>query len=217
MSNEDVELVKLQLQESLEDSEMVWWDWEIGANRVTYSEKKVTMLGYDPEDFREVGYEAFTNLIHPEDHERAMEAMRRYLSGKAPIYQIDYRIRRADKNYTWYMDRGYATEVNRDGSPLVLRGLVFDLGTDYETAHHDASAVAAIREALPRVEGSDSAVERKLATVCSVCLRLKLPDGTWTRVSERLPESFLGQISHGICPTCISKIYPEYARAKGEK
>jgi PAS domain S-box-containing protein len=214
MAEEDLRLLEQQLEDSLENADIAWWQWEIRANRVRCNAKKVTMLGYSPERFVDVGYEAFTDLLHPEDHERTMDAMRRYLSGAAPIYQIDYRIRRSDGSYTWYMDRGYAVGVGLDGSPLSLRGLVFDLGIEQPDEHYNERVVRAARSVLPPAEdfGPDSG--QRMVSVCAVCRRIRVADARWVAVSERLPEILPARVSHGICPECMRKMYPEVERIR---
>lgn len=206
MDSESVELLRRQIQESLDSSQMVWWEWEIQNNRVTFHPKKATQLGYEAEEFEGSGYEAFTNLLDPRDYERTMDAMRGYLEGRYPVYQIDYRIERADGNYTWYIDRGYAIEFDSDGSPTRMRGLVFDLGIDEIVAKDEATLVRAIRKALPRITGDG---KTRLASVCSVCLRLKLSDKQWVPITKDLPEIIVGQVSHGLCPDCMQRLYPE--------
>jgi len=57
-----------------------------------------------------------------------MEAMRDYLYGRAEIYQIDYRIEDVSGNYKWYLDRGAAIEKDESGKPLILRGIVLNMG-----------------------------------------------------------------------------------------
>jgi PAS domain-containing protein len=66
-----------------------------------------------------------------------MGAMRDYLSGTKPIYQVDYRIRKADGIYTRYMDRGVAIKHDGNGEPLVLRGIVVDLGEELQNRTKD--------------------------------------------------------------------------------
>ncbi len=51
----------------LEGSPFPWWSWDVGENRVSFSRHKVENLGYRYEGFPGCGYEAFTNLLHPED------------------------------------------------------------------------------------------------------------------------------------------------------
>ena len=119
-----------RLEKLLEESELPWWEWNVKNDRVRTNGIKEKMLGYDPNNFKNSGYEAYTDLLHKEDYDRAMKAMQDCLDGKKPIYQVDYRIKRADGQYTWYMDRGKIIEYDNDGKPLLFRGLVIDLGEE---------------------------------------------------------------------------------------
>lgn len=209
MTDSEITYLKDQIQNSIESSDTVWWQWNIPNNRVSFHTGKVEKLGYTPEQFQDVGYEAFVNILHPDDYERTMEAMRNYLSGTAPIYQVDYRICRAKGGYTWYMDRGYALSFQDDGSPETLRGLVFELQENQKDSGYEDRVVAAVRRVLPNVEEFGQKGSRTLITVCSVCLRIALPNGEWSEITTQLPSILPGRVSHGICPTCIARMYPE--------
>ena len=197
-----------KIEELLAESSATWWEWSIPENRVRFHDRKVTMLGYEPKDFKGRGYEAFTELIHPDDHERALNAMRSYLTGEAPIYRVDYRIRKADGSYTWFIDRGHAIERDEEGKPKVLRGFVFDLGEDLERGALDERLVTLVRQAFhgPEAEGE----AKRNVTVCASCKRLKLGPDEWVGVSEGLSAVYPRELSHGICPDCMKKLYPEF-------
>lgn len=192
------------LDEVLMTSEFAWWEWDILRNVTTSNDLKVTMLGYDPEDFRGVAYQAYTELLHPADYERVMQAMRDHLEGRAPIYQIDYRIRRADGAYVWYMDRGQTIARAADGSPLRLRGFVLDLGPEFNQHIKSEMILSLVRRALP-----SSQENRNMVTLCSGCKQLKLEEGIWMSVDSRFQKALTGSISHGLCPECIRRLYPE--------
>jgi PAS domain S-box-containing protein len=194
------------LGEVLETSEFAWWEWDIEKNVVTANDLKVTMLGYKSGDFEDAGYQAYTDLLHPDDHERAMQAMRNHLEGKHPLYQIDYRIKRADGGYNWYMDRGRIIERAPDGKPLKLRGLVVDLGEEMKRRSADSAFMDAFRKALP-----SSGSGRDMAVICSGCKRVKLEKGLWTEVVPSLIKVLSGDISHTICKDCVRQLYPEHA------
>lgn len=206
----DIGELRNEIERSLAEADAAWWEWDRVHDRVTFNDKKVTALGYGTSEFENVGYQAFTALLHPDDYERTMDAMRRHLRGEAPLYQIDYRIQRADGAYTWYMDRGYTVESSPDGSSVVIRGVVFDLGLQYETGDYGETLVRLIREVLPAP--GERLAESTIAVVCMVCRRLKLPDGNWAPVSDRLPQILPGRVSHGLCDECIDIMYPEYRR-----
>lgn len=182
-----------------------WWEWHIRENRVVASPRKAGMLGYDPREFEDAGFEAYTSLLHPDDYERTMEAMRAYLRGDASLYQIDYRIRTADGDYVWYVDRGIAVERDADGHPAVIRGIVISLGRAMRERALDETLVEALRASLP-----DAGASRR-ARICPQCGRLQIEDGAWVEVAESLIEGLHGDVRHTLCETCITRLYPDTA------
>lgn len=104
------------------------WYWNINTNTVTFNPMKAMALGYlEAELPEQVGYEFFTEKLHPEDYGKTMDAMRDHLCGKVPVYEVEYRIRTKNGSYKWYYDRGKITSRNMDGSPAFLAGIVFDI------------------------------------------------------------------------------------------
>lgn len=193
------------LEQALTSSQLAWWEWDVVENRVSFNDRKVTMLGYDINDFRDVGYQAFTALLHPEDFERTMQAMRDHLEGRAALYQIDYRIARADGVYTWYMDRGRIIERTAESRPKRLRGLVIDLGPELHQRQAEEGVLEVVRAALPSGHEPEKTVK-----VCSACKNLQT-SGEWMPVTPAFLKVFAGTLSHGLCPHCIRALYPEHA------
>lgn len=206
MGNIELSQFKQMLETVLEASDIAWWDWDILENRVVCNDLKFTMLGYTREQFQGAGYERFTDLLHPDDHERTMNAMRDHLEGRASIYQIDYRIQRADQTYTWYMDRGAIIDRSEQGKPLRLRGLVIDLGEEIQEDAKDRRLFETIRKALPKPDDPDAIVE-----ICVVCKKLRIERQLWVHVGEKLGDLFPASVSHGLCPGCIRQLYPDMA------
>lgn len=132
--HDDLDLAHERLNLSLSAGNLAWWEWNVKNNLVTYNDNKVRMLGYDRNDFPEpCPYSAFTDLLHPDDYEKTMNAMRRHLSGQAELYEVEYRIRNKDGKYRWFYDRGSVTRKDHSGTPLQLKGIVFD-ATDRKEA-----------------------------------------------------------------------------------
>ncbi len=104
------------------------WYWNIKTNSVTFNPLKLTTLGYDtPDDSTPVPYQFFTDKLHPDDYEATMTAMKNHLQGKNHVYEVEYRIQAKDGSYHWFYDRGKITEYDREGNPLFLAGIVFDI------------------------------------------------------------------------------------------
>jgi len=104
------------------------WIWSVPSNRVICNKQKILNLGYAEEEIPElIGYEFFTDLLHPQDYDPVMDQMRRHLKGIDPVYEAQYRIRHTDGSWRWYYDRGKVTKRDDEGRPLQLVGIVFDI------------------------------------------------------------------------------------------
>lgn len=121
----ELEQYRRRLDGAMFAGDLAWWEMNVENGAVTFHENKADMIGFSPTEFDH--YEDFTELVHPEDHERAMEAMRNHLQGDAEKYDVEYRIRDADGNYRWFHDIGGVTKRSADGSPLKVTGVVIDI------------------------------------------------------------------------------------------
>jgi PAS domain S-box-containing protein len=106
---------------------LAWWEMDVKTGKVIFNENKVKMLGYDMNDFKNADYKSFTKLLHPDDHDRVMQAMKDHLEGKKETYDVEYRIKAKNGNYKWYYDKGSIVERDQNGSPLIVKGIVIDV------------------------------------------------------------------------------------------
>jgi PAS domain S-box-containing protein len=105
---------------------LAWWDWNVETGAVAFSPRKLEILGFRPDEI-EPTVDAFIDLIHPDDYDAAMTAMREHLRGRRPVYEIRYRLRKRDGGYKWLMDRGRVVARDPDGRPLRVTGAVQDI------------------------------------------------------------------------------------------
>jgi PAS domain S-box-containing protein len=111
----------------LSSGNIAWWEMELPSGKVIFNENKVKMLGYTVEDFLDADYKSFMNLVHPDDYERVMQAMKDHLDGKKETYDVEYRIRAKNGTYKWYYDKGSVVERDQKNKPLVVKGIVIDI------------------------------------------------------------------------------------------
>jgi diguanylate cyclase (GGDEF)-like protein/PAS domain S-box-containing protein len=133
----ELEEVISQMQSEKNESELLtfpWlgnmgqWYWMVQSNKVVFNEKKVTNLGYEMSELPEkIGFDFFTDKLHPDDFKRVMDNMRSHLANKSDTYEVEYRIRTKSGEYVWYYDRGKVTERDENGKAIVVSGIVFDI------------------------------------------------------------------------------------------
>jgi DNA-binding response OmpR family regulator len=69
--------------------------------------------------------------------------------------------------------------------------------------------IAELQRALDKVKALTG-----LLPMCSSCRRIKGDDGAWDPLEHYLSKHSSTQVSHGICPDCAAKLYPDYTRRK---
>lgn len=130
---EQIKQVRTRLDLCLSAGNLAWWEMNLETGKVIFNENKVKMLGYTLKEFSDVDYTAFTNLVHPDDHKKVMDAMQEYLDGKRTLYEVQYRIQSKDGTYKWFHDRGSIVERDQKGKPVLVKGVVFDITEEKES------------------------------------------------------------------------------------
>lgn len=154
-----------RLNLALSAGKLAWWEMDCRTGKVVFNENKTRMLGYTFEEFNNAHYTAFTNLVHPDDRDRAMEAMRKHLYGENELYEVEYRIRKKSGDYIWFYDRGSITERDVSGKPLFVKGIVFDITQRIEAEQALAERVKELNchyEVSKLVQDPDTSVDRIL-------------------------------------------------------
>jgi PAS domain S-box-containing protein len=114
-----------RLDLAMQTANMAWWEMDIASGNVTFNPRKTEMLGYTPEKFNH--YKDFMALVHPEDSDKAMNAMRKHLDGTVENYEVAYRILNNSGEYKWFYDIGSIVKKDSEGKPLKVTGLVIDI------------------------------------------------------------------------------------------
>jgi PAS domain S-box-containing protein len=113
-----------QLQLALGAAQLGIWDWDVKANAVQWSKNVHAIFGLSHEAFPST-YEAYLNLIHPQDRDRLLLAIRQSLEARVD-YQIEHRILWPDGSVHWVACRGDVLR-DADGTPVRMLGTVMDV------------------------------------------------------------------------------------------
>jgi PAS domain S-box-containing protein len=114
-----------RLELAMDAAKMAWWDMDIKTGNIIYAKRKADMLGYDVNQFKH--YIDFMKLVHPDDYDNTMDAMRNHFKGLAERYETEYRILASSGDYKWFYDIGSIVKRDSKGNPLKIIGLVIDI------------------------------------------------------------------------------------------
>ncbi|MDL2253554.1 PAS domain-containing protein [Ruminococcaceae bacterium OttesenSCG-928-I18] len=124
---------QLALQERTEQLDIVAdasglgsWDWDVKTGRIVFYDKYLEMLGYKPGEI-EGSIEVWEQLVHPDDLAKAKEKLEDAVSGKAPEYRFELRMRHKDGRYVWALDSGRVLEWDKNGKGTRMLGGHMDI------------------------------------------------------------------------------------------
>jgi PAS domain S-box-containing protein len=100
------------------------WDWDIRSNKVYFSPRWKNILGYR-EDELDPDFSTLVDLLHSDDRDRTMAAVRAHLDEREP-YDLEFRMRHESGEYIWVQAKGQAV-WDDDGNPLRMAGSISDI------------------------------------------------------------------------------------------
>ncbi|MBA2685999.1 MAG: PAS domain-containing protein [Gemmatimonadaceae bacterium] len=110
---------------SMEAGGLGSWEWDIKADRVSWSPQTERMHGLAEGAFSG-SREEFGSYIHPDDRERVASEIARTLAERTPTYHIKYRFLRTDGEVRWL--EGFARlRTDENGEPVSFLGVSHDV------------------------------------------------------------------------------------------
>jgi phosphoserine phosphatase RsbU/P len=73
-----------------------------------------------------------------------------------------------------------------------------------------ADKIEELRQAFDQIK-----TLRGIVPICASCKQIRDDRGYWNQVEVYVRDHTEAQFSHGICPDCMKKLYPEYEPARG--
>jgi len=96
------------------------WDWDLNSGRVRHNTQWAQLMGLDAHLLEHTWQEALACLYEPE-RDGVMAAIRNCLAGEA-AFECEHRIRHANGNAIWVLNRGKVVERDAEGKPMRMVG-----------------------------------------------------------------------------------------------
>ncbi len=97
------------------------WYYDFTSSKVTYTPRYYTMLGYEVDEFP-ASHDRWIDLLHPDDREKALEAVEEYQRTLTGIYDEEFRLRTKSGEYRWIRSIARIVTWLEDGSPELMIG-----------------------------------------------------------------------------------------------
>ena len=115
-----------RLQMALSGSDLGLWDWQLITGDIYFNPQWKAMLGYAEEEIDD-NFQAFEQLVHPEDLSRVKAVLNAYIDRLIPIYEVEFRMRCKTGKWKWILSRGKVFEWDEAGNPVRMTGTHRDI------------------------------------------------------------------------------------------
>jgi len=124
LREEDLAESQSRLAKAQEIAQLGNWEWDIASNELWWSDQIYSIFGTTPDEF-DATYGAFLSLVHPEDREAVVLAIKQSLGSRVP-FGIDHRIVRQDGSERFVHQSGEVVR-DADGKPIRMSGTIQDI------------------------------------------------------------------------------------------
>jgi PAS domain S-box-containing protein len=160
------------------------------------------MLGYSLEEIKNLGVPD----IHPkEDLPYVIEQFEKQVRREIAVAK-DLPVKRKDGSI-------FYADVNT--SLVILAGRTYLLGifrdvTEHKRAEEEREKlIQELQKALAEVKTLSG-----LIPICASCKKIRDDKGYWNQIESYISDHSEAEFSHGICPDCMKKLYPDFADDK---
>jgi PAS domain S-box-containing protein len=135
-----------------EASKTGFWDWDLRTNQAYFSPEWMSQIGYTADEIP-AHFEEWKKRVHPEDLDRAMARIRKFLENPQGYFDNEFRLLHKDGSYRWILARASVLK-DAQGCPYRMMG-----------SHLDITDIKRVEEMLQEYERVVEASQDMIAVV----------------------------------------------------
>jgi PAS domain S-box-containing protein len=139
--------------------------------------------------------------LHP--HPGDLQAWREQLEREGSVTWVESRFRTASGKIRWVKIHAKALRES-PGGDIIYEGSVEDVTSAKDAEAEREKLIADLQEALGRVRTLTG-----LLPICSSCKKIRDDHGRWNMLETFIENHSHAHFTHGFCPECAQRLYPE--------
>ena len=159
-----------------------------------------SMLGYELHELKGLSFRDITN---PEDIERELVLLQSLEKNKKTSYSIEKRYIHKS-GYEFWVNITVGKTYDIYGSGVFYFGLVEEISSRKKLEEEREKLIEDLKKALEEIKQLQGFIP-----ICANCKKIRDDAGYWQQVEKYIMDRTDAKFSHGLCPECVQKLYPE--------
>ena len=160
-----------------------------------------TLLGHHTSD---VIKKPFQQFVHQDDILACQVFLQTVIEKGDRQQGIEYRVRHIDG--TWHWHTSSAVPFKDDAGMIIgFYGIAKDITDRKKREEDQKKLIANLRKAIEEIK-----TLRGIVPICANCKKIRDDKGFWEQVEAYVSKHTEARFSHGICPDCMDKLYPDF-------
>lgn len=143
----------------------------------------------------------YMEYIHPEDRQKIAEEMAARSRGEKINEKTDFRIVVADGGSRWLS--GSAMPITLNGLPALM-AVMMDIDPRKKLEDEREGLISKLQQSI-----AENRMLTGLLPICASCKMIRDDKGCWNKLEAYLHTKGNIEFTHGICPECAKKLYPD--------
>jgi PAS domain S-box-containing protein len=146
-------------------------------------------------------------IIHEADRGLVVEQVKRILAGK-PSSTVEHQIIHKDGSIRWISNTP-VPHYDENGRLISYDGIITDITKRKQIEGEREKLILELKDALSNIR-----TLRGLLPICASCKKIRNDEGYWEQIEIYVRDHSEADFSHGICPECVKKLYPDFYKKK---
>jgi PAS domain S-box-containing protein len=176
--------------------------------RITFVSDSVKRYGYQPDEL--IGTKIM-KLVYPEDKAKTVHRIKERRTGARSTKSFETRL--VTKNQTAASFEVFIISAQGLYSPanvgmgtfLGTQGIARDITERKQAEEEREKLISKLQEALDNIK-----TLKGLLPICANCKKIRDDKGYWNQIETYIRNHSDAEFSHGICPDCAKKLYPDF-------
>lgn len=201
-----------RLHMALEGTKAGLWDWNVQTGQTVFNERWAEIVGYSLKELEPTSIQTWIDRCHPEDLEKSNKLLEKHFSRESEYYDCEVRMKHKEGTWIWVHDRGKVVEWDQNGNPVRMIGTHIDISKRKNSEAEREMLLYELKNAFENIK-----TLRGLLPICASCKKVRNDKGYWEQIEIYIEERSDAEFSHGLCPECAKKLYPEFYDQDGNR